>query len=390
MNQDVLISTDHKRGFELETPLPKTDDIDRFAKLFPTPKSISLLDVFNSVNRVTNFLDTFEPFDFYPNTKKPDLIYIYAGLLKHTTRKSLAKIAKQVGDIDQSRLEDVLRLYFSLENLKRANDKITGFIDGMKIASIPETGLHPYYFDIRENLLTKPTVLCCTEVEFPYALDRLLGNSTTPIEQDDIIIKDQMVCREVLFGIADLLGFSYATRIKDFSEYKIYRNEECDTKNIKADAVIDYGVIEKNWDEMLRFVATIKTAYTPAAVLIPKFINRFDDPIHKGLRELGRVIQTIFILKYIDSLELRQTIERHLEKITFHAKLSKFVQKPRGESEFISYQNREIADACASLFKNCIMAWNWVYLSKIKGTVDIEKILKHGFRPVWEHIRIDN
>ena len=66
MNQDVLISTDHKRGFELETPLPKTDDIDRFAKLFPTPKSISLLDVFNSINRATNFLDTFEPFDFLP------------------------------------------------------------------------------------------------------------------------------------------------------------------------------------------------------------------------------------------------------------------------------------------------------------------------------------
>ncbi len=389
MNQDVLISTDHKRGFELETPLPKTDDTDRFAKLFPAPKSISLLDVFTSINRATNFSDTFEPFDFHPNTKKPDLIYLYAGLLKHTTRKSLATIAKQVGDIDQSRLEDVLRLYFSLENLKRANNRITSFIDEMRITSIPETGLHPYHFETRENILTKPTILCCTEVEFPYALDRLLGNSTTPIEQDDIIIKDQMACREVLFGIADLLGFSYARRIKDFSEYKIYRNEDYDTKNIKADAVIDYGVIEKNWDEMLRFVATIKTAYTPAAVLIPKFINRFDHPIHKGLREFGRVIQTLFILKYIDSLELRQTIERHLEKFPFHAKLSKFVQKPRGANEFISYQDREIADACASLLKNCIMAWNWVHLSKIKGTTDIEKTLKHGFRPVWEHIHID-
>jgi len=389
MNQDVLISTDHKRGFELETPLPKTDDTDRFAKLFPAPKSISLLDVITSINRATNFSDTFEPFDFDPNTKKPDLIYLYAGLLKHTTRKSLATIAKQVGDIDQSRLEDVLRLYFRLENLKRANNRITRFIDEMRITSIPETGLHPYHFENRENILTKPTILCCTEVEFPYALDRLLGNSTAPIEQDDIIIKDHVACREMLFGIADLLGFSYARRIKDFSEYKMYRNEDYDTKNIKADAVIDYGVIEKNWDEMLRFVATIKTAYTPAAVLIPKFINRFDDPIHKGLREFGRVIQTLFILKYIDSLELRQTIERHLEKVTFHAKLSQFIQKPRGAYEFISYRDREIADACASLIKNCIMAWNWVHLSKIKGTTDIEKTLKHGFHPVWKHIHIN-
>ena len=71
-HQNVLISTDQKRGLELETPIPKTDYIDKFAKLFPPQKSISLLDVFNSINQSTNFLNAFEPFDFNHVIKKPE------------------------------------------------------------------------------------------------------------------------------------------------------------------------------------------------------------------------------------------------------------------------------------------------------------------------------
>ena len=83
----TLVSTDRKRGFELETPLPKTDHIERFTKLFPR-KKISLFDVFNSVNESTNFLDAFVPFDFHCRAKKPEPIYFYAALIERTTRNS--------------------------------------------------------------------------------------------------------------------------------------------------------------------------------------------------------------------------------------------------------------------------------------------------------------
>jgi hypothetical protein len=106
-----------------------------------------------------------------------------------------------------------------------------------------------------------------------------------------------------------------------------------------------------------------------------------------GLRELGRMCQSISILKYIDTLELRQTIERHLAKAALHAGLSKFIQKPPGKSEFIPYEDREFNDACASLLKNCILAWNFAYLSEIEpDTPDIKEILRYGYIPVWKHI----
>ena len=151
--------------------------------------------------------------------------------------------------------------------------------------------------------------------------------------------------------------------------------------------MINYDLISDNWQEMLRFVATIKTGYSSAAVLIPKFINRFEDPMFIGLREAGKLIQTLFILKYIDKVELRQTIEHHLDKAQFHAGLSKFIQKPQRASEFISFNDKEFNDACASLLKNCIIAWNFDYLAKKRQHIaDFSEILKYGFVPYWKHI----
>jgi len=65
----------------------------------------------------------------------------------------------------------------------------------------------------------------------------------------------------------------------------------------------------------------------------------------------------------------------------------KFIQKPARASEFIPYQDQEFNDACASLLKNCILAWNYDYLSKIRpDTPDMDEILKLGFIPVWKHV----
>ncbi len=386
-NHQTVRVSDHKRGFELETPLPQTDHMDRFARLFPAQKSISLWEVFNQINQATRFTDAFEPFDFHRKKKRPEAIYFYAALIKRTTRNGFDKIVKQVGDIDQDRLEDTARIFLSPDNVRRANARVTRFIDELEIASIPETGLCQYSFKDRDEFFRHPTALCCSEIEFGYAIDRLLGNASAPIEEDDIVIKDMQACRELLFGIADLLGYSYVARIADFSEYKFYGNPHYKAENFEIDDVIDYDLINANWSEMLRFVATIKTGFTSAAVLIPKFINRFEDPMFMGLRELGKLIQTLFILKYIDRVELRQAIEHHLDKAQFHAGMSKFIQKPQRASEFISFTDKEFNDACASLLKNCILAWNFDYLARKKRDVSgFGDILKLGFVPYWKHI----
>ncbi|MBF0234419.1 MAG: Tn3 family transposase [Desulfamplus sp.] len=387
-----FISIDRKRGFELTTPLEQ-NRIQEFIRLFPPRKSIPLTQIFNEINQTTGFLDRFEPFYSRRRSRKPDPLYFYAALLSRTQRKRLKQLGKPFAKLEQRQLKETLQIYFTLESLKEANRAVKSFVEDLEIASLPETGFSQYSFTDKENLFSRPTVLCCSATDFPYALDLLLGNPAAPLEEGNLLIKKPMECVELLFGIAKLLGFAYAMRIKDFGKYTLYGFENTDSqlKNFTPDGQIDAGVIEANWDEMLRFAVTIHTGHTPASILIPKFMNRFDDPLYLGIRELGRVQQTIFMLKYIDNLKLRQTIETHWTKSKYHQKLSSLLQTPPKPSEFTSYQDRELNAACKTLIQNCILAWNYLYLSKRMeeksgGMKDFKKAIQSGFIPLGKHI----
>ena len=394
MNNDkIFVAVDPKRGFELSTPMHSNDYSNQFKRLFPKRKSISLIEVFDTINSETDFIDTFEPFEFSRKTQKPSPIYFYGNLIERTRRNGFKKISAQLGNLTQSKLEQTFREYFTLSNLGEANKRLRRFIDDMELSRLSETGNNQYYFTDKHKLLSHPTILCCSALEFPYAFDRILGNDSAPIEEDDIFIKDYMSCNECLFGIAKLLGYSYAIRITDFSKFNMYGFDRAKmTGPIKPYALVNAKLIEDNWDEILRFIATIKTGYTPASILIPKFINRFDDPIFLGVRELGRIEQTMFILKYIQSVELRQIIEAHLAKGDIYKKMSASIQKPRRMSEFIPYEIKILNDTCKVLIENCIIAWNYLYLAKvIKETSsnkdELLKIIQYGYIPTWEHMQ---
>lgn len=391
--ENDFISIDRKRGFELTTPIEKRSYIDIFATLFPPQKSIALTQIFNEINEITGFLNCFTQFDFKRRSKKPESIYFYASLISRTQRKGLKQLGDRFGELDQNKFKRTLVNYFTVENLQKANKAVRNFVNELEIASVSETGNNQYYFTDKQGLFSRSTVLCCSAIEFPYALDMILGNPSVPPEEEDIFIKKPMDCTEVLFGIAKLLGFSYSMSIQDFGKYKIYGfdNTESQYEYINPDSWINENLISGNWDEMLRFAYTIHSGYTPASIIIPKFINRFDDPVFLGFRELGRIQQTIFILKYIENLQLRQTIENHFAKSGFHQKLSGLIQKPRKRLEFIGYEDRQLNGGCKNLINNCIMAWNYLYLSNKmrERSADIEELtqtIKYGFIPVWNHI----
>ena len=67
---------------------------------------------------------------------------------------------------------------------------------------------------------------------------------------------------------------------------------------------------------ILRFVATIKLKQTTASQLF-KRLNSYSNqhPLYQALKEFGRIIKTLFILRYIDDVKLRRSIEKQLNKL---------------------------------------------------------------------------
>ena len=69
--------------------------------------------------------------------------------------------------------------------------------------------------------------------------------------------------------------------------------------------------------------------------------------LYRALKGFGKIIKSIFILRYIDEVELRQAIERQLNKIEHAHRFARAVSvgNPR---EFIQAekQEQEIAEGC--------------------------------------------
>ncbi|MGD9216782.1 MAG: Tn3 family transposase [Desulfobacteraceae bacterium] len=183
---------------------------------------------------------------------------------------------------------------------------------------------------------------------------------------------------EAIFGATHLLGFSYAPRIKNLKQQRIYtfKNRGKDPEwKINPSGYINTQLIEDNWDDILRLIATIKLKETTASAIFRR-LNSYSKQhaLYRSLKAFGKIIKSIFILRYIDDVELRQAIERQLNKIEQAHQFSRAVSvgNPR-EFAQAEKQEQEIAEGCKRLIKNSITCWNYLYLSqKLRETADLE------------------
>ena len=73
-------------------------------------------------------------------------------------------------------------------------------------------------------------------------------------------------------------------------------------------------------------MATIKLKEATASQLFKRLSSYAKHhPLYRALKEFGRIIKSVFILKYYDDLSLRQRIEKQLNRIELSNKFAKAV-----------------------------------------------------------------
>ncbi|MCB1833362.1 MAG: Tn3 family transposase, partial [Geminicoccaceae bacterium] len=129
---------------------------------------------------------------------------------------------------------------------------------------------------------------------------------------------------------------------------------------------VNEAVILENWDDFLRLVVTIKLKEATASDIFRR-LNSYSrqHELYRAVKAFGQIIKSIFILRYIDDLELRQAIEKQLNKVELANRFTRAVAvgNPR-EFTQAEKEEQEIAEACNRLIKNCIICWNYLYLSR--------------------------
>ena len=135
---------------------------------------------------------------------------------------------------------------------------------------------------------------------------------------------------------------------------------------IRPDKAVNETLVRQNWDDLLRLVATIKLKENTASDIFRR-LNSYSrqHALYQTLTAFGQIVKSLFILRYADDLELRQAIERQLNKVELanHFTRAVAVGSPR-EFTQAKKEEQEIAETCNRLIRNSIICWNYVYLAR--------------------------
>ena len=118
------------------------------------------------------------------------------------------------------------------------------------------------------------------------------------------------------------------------------------------------------------------------------------NPLQEALKEFGRIIKSIFILKYIDDMERRQTIEKQLNKGELANKFSAAISFANQNILEPLKEDQEIAVMCKTIIQNIIILWNYIELTKIimqsdqdERTQLLESITSASIL-TWQHVNL--
>ena len=424
-------------SFILTTPkLEKTDEQleHTISKYFPQAEFISIIDLLNSVQTKTDFLESFKHYSLKNiKTQKLDSNLLFASIVGYGCNISLSKMAKISKGINENKLDTVTTWYLSEENTMEANDKVIAFIDSLEISKIlrndpkvnhtssdgqkyslkssinstnagysykylgADKGVSVDTFIDESHKLFYSIVINVNERESGYVIDGLMHNE---VVKSDIHSTDTHGFSEVIFGLTHLLGFSFAPRIKNFKDQQLYGiNPPKDYQNkgyiLLPKRKINFEIIEENWDDILRFILTIKSRRTTASQLLKRLTSYSKHhKLYTAIKEFGKIIKTNFLLVYIDKVELRQRIEKQLNKSEASNRFAKAVFfGNNAEFIFASQEEQNIANNCKRLIQNAVILWNYLYIDKKLQEAksqsqkdEIIEAIKNSSIVHWSHI----
>ena len=118
-------------------------------------------------------------------------------------------------------------------------------------------------------------------------------------------------------------------RIRNWHDLKMFKPDK-DVKYKHIDSlfkdVINWEIIETHWQDLLQVVLSIKTGKISSSMILRKLGNYSrKNRLYQAFRELGRVVRTVFLLRYISDLDLREQITATTNKVEAYNGFTKWL-----------------------------------------------------------------
>jgi len=228
-----------------------------------------------------------------------------------------------------------------------------------------------------------------------YVLDGLLHHeSDLRVEEH---YTDTAGFTDHVFALMHLLGFRFAPRIRDLSETKLYLpNSKVKYRALSpmTGGTINLKAIRTHWNETLRLATSIKQGTVTASLMLRKLGSYpRQNGLAVALRELGQIERTLFILSWLQSVDLRRRVHAGLNKGEARNALARAVFLCRlGEIRDRSFEQQRYRASGLTLVTAAIALWNTVYIERavqaLKDQPADPDLLKYLSPLGWEHINL--
>lgn len=352
------------------------------------------------VDRLTQFSRHFTPVQG-PQARPPQFYRtLIAALLSQATNLGVVSMSASVQGLTVDMLRRVLRDDIREETLTAANAAIVNRHHTLPLSAVHGPGtlsssdaqrfgirasslLASYYLRYYgyyekaigiythvsdQDAVFSTQVISCSPREALYVLDGLLNNNT--VLQIREHTTDTHGYTEIVFALCHLLGVYFMPRIRDLKDQQLYRVDRLSDYGVFTPLLTkpaDLSLVEEQWDEMLRVALSLKQRTAPAHVIVQRLTNSFPaDRLSRAVTNLGRIIKTQYILRYLTDQDLRRTVQLQLNKGEYRHKLPRRIFFAN-QGEFTTGDYEEIMNkaSCLSLVSNAILYWNTLKITDI-------------------------
>ncbi|NER93494.1 MAG: Tn3 family transposase [Symploca sp. SIO1B1] len=416
--------------FSIRTPRTTRDTRAFLSSVFKDAGYLPIFQVLQEADVLTNFTKAFKHFSIRSVKSKPTPATMLAGVIGLGCNIGVRRFARISRGISESSLLHTVNWYFSEKNLNMANAAITDLIDRLSLSSIYREpgvirtasdgrkvsvgvpsihsrysfkyfgrgkGVSVYTFLSDKQALFYTTVMSASEREAPYVIDGLLHDEKTT---GSIHSTDTHGYTEAVFGATHLLGISFAPRIKRIAHQRLYAfslaKEFTEPLVVAPSARINRKLLVQEWEDILRFVTSIKLRHATAAELFTRLNSYSDHPLYRALKEFGRIPKTLHILSYVDDVKLRQKVKGILNRVEASNRFQRAISFDNKQEFLVAdIKQQRIVAQCQRLIQNAIVLWNYLYLSQtIVAQTDPDErqrlleLVRGGSVLAWEHFNL--
>jgi TnpA family transposase len=233
----------------------------------------------------------------------------------------------------------------------------------------PGPGIVVYWHVEKKSSCIYSHLQSCTASEVMAMIQGVLRHCTEMTIETQYV--DSHGQSEVAFGLCRLLQIDLQPRLKPLHRQRLYLSQSDHAGRYPHLALvltraINWDLLRQQYDELVKYASALQSGVADAEAILRRFTRQAGHPTYKAMAELGRVIKTIFLCRYLHRLDMRREIHEALNVIENWNSANRFVFFGRlGEFATNRRDDQEVSMLALHLLQNSLVYVNTFIIQDI-------------------------